>query len=132
MWRSRNGLLDNWLRKELILKEAYVSTDAAPPFLCYYGPMNFKRPQTCKGCYHLPDAPIVVCTRCHKPWYADHTAHIVVRTYLYHATTILCVECAPSVMGTLLEHDLIPNTRTVLTEVMEHGKAHADHMPVIE
>ena len=88
--------------------------------------MKSKRLQTCKGCYHLSDAPIVVCTRCQKPWYADHTASIAVRTYLYHATTILCVECAPSVMGTLQEHDLIPNTRTVLTEVMEHGKAHAD------
>jgi len=94
--------------------------------------MKSKRLQTCKGCYHLSDAPIVVCTRCQKPWYADHTASIAVRTYLYHATTILCVECAPSVMGTLQEHDLIPNTRTVLTEVMEHGKAHAESMPVIE
>jgi hypothetical protein len=94
--------------------------------------MNSKRPQTCKGCYHLPDAAIVMCTRCHKPWYADHTASIAVRTYLYHAATILCIECAPAVMGMLQEHGLIPNTRTVLAEVMEKAKAHAEHMPVIE
>jgi hypothetical protein len=94
--------------------------------------MNSKQPQPCKGGYHLPDAPIVECTRCHKPWYADHTARIAVHTYLYHATTVLCIECAPSVMATLREHDLIPNTQTVLTEVMEKAEAHAEHMPVIE
>jgi hypothetical protein len=94
--------------------------------------MKSKRPQTCKGCYHLPDAPIVVCTRCQKPWYADHTARIAVYTYLYHETTILCIECAPPVIGLLRERDLIPNTRTVLTEVMEHGKSQAYPMPVIE
>jgi hypothetical protein len=94
--------------------------------------MNSKRPQTCQGCYHLPDAPIVVCTRCRKPWYADHTARIAVRTYLYHVATILCIECAPPVMAVLQENTPIPNTRTVLTEVMERAEAHADHMPVIE
>jgi hypothetical protein len=94
--------------------------------------MKSKRPHTCKGCYHLPDAPIVVCTQCKKPWYADHTANITVRTYLYHAATILCIECAPAVMAVLQEHDLIQNTRTVLTEVMQHGKSQADHMPVFE
>ena len=68
----------------------------------------------------------------HKPWYADHTASIAVRTYLYHAATILCIECAPAVMAALQEHGLIPTTRTVLAEVMEKAKPQAEHMPVIE
>jgi uncharacterized paraquat-inducible protein A len=94
--------------------------------------MKSKRPKTCKGCYHLLDAPIVACTRCHKPWYADHTVSIAVHTSLYHATTILCIECASPVMGTLRERDLIPSVRSVLTEMMEKAKTHEEHMPVIE
>jgi hypothetical protein len=74
----------------------------------------------------------VECTRCHKPWYADHTARIAVRTYLYHVTTILCIECAPPVMGLLRERDLIPSVGPVLAEMMEKAKTHEEHMPVIE
>jgi hypothetical protein len=55
-----------------------------------------------------------------------------VRTYLYHAATILCIECAPAIMGMLQEYGLIPTARTVLAEVMERAKAHAEPMPVIE
>jgi hypothetical protein len=101
-------------------------------FLCYYSFMKSTRPETCKGCYHLPDAPMVVCTRCQKSWYADHTASIAVRTYLYHVTTILCIKCAPSVMAAFQEHGLIPNVGTVLAEIMEKARTHVEHMPVIE
>jgi hypothetical protein len=35
-------------------------------------------------------------------------------------------------MEVLQEHGLIPNTRTVLAEIMAKAKVHAEHMPVIE